>query len=221
VNIVNGLVTIVVLLALIVLLVLGALFPWTVLDTGIALLQQARVALEARWPLSYLIFLVVAILLVVLFVATLWFELRPKSRRTLSVSTAGGAEVEVDAKSVQQGLQARLIEIRDVLKVRPTVRGKRGGVDVLLELETSPDVDIPSKVDEVSLAAKELIQSRMGLTVSNLKVLIKHGPPGKWVPPAPAPVVTPESVYTPAVTAPGDYAAEEQPPADTPPQSQF
>lgn len=217
-NILNRIVSVILFLALIVVLVLGALFPWTVIDTAVATLQQLRTLLEARWPASYLVFLVVAIVLVLLFVATLWFELRPQSKRTLSVSTAGGAQVEVDANSVQKGLESRLTQIPNVYKVRPRVRGKRGSVDVMLELETAPEVDIPSKVDEVSMAAKELIQSRMGLNVANIKVLIKHGPPGKYVPPVvetvPGPVVTPVSV------PPVAPAAEPTTPTEIPPQAQ-
>ncbi|HOU23547.1 MAG TPA: alkaline shock response membrane anchor protein AmaP [Anaerolineae bacterium] len=213
-NILNRIVSVILFLALIVLLVLAAVVPWTVIDTAVATLQQARTLLEARWPLSYLVFLAVAIVLVLIFAATLWFELRPQSKKTLSVSTAGGAQVEVDANSVQKGLESRLIQIPNVYKVRPKVRGRRGGVDVTLELETAPEVDIPSKVDEVSMAAKELIQSRMGLNVSNIKVLIKHGPPGKYVEPVvqapPEPQVTPVAV--PPVAPPE--------PTETPPQAQ-
>lgn len=215
-NILNRLVSVILFLALIAILVLGALWPWTVIDTAVSTLQQLRALLEARWPLSYLVFLAAAILLVLLFAATLWFEVRPQSKKTLSVSTAGGAQVEVDAASVQKGLEGRLIQIPNVYKVRPKVRGKRGGVDVMLELETAPEVDIPSKVDEVTMAAKELIQSRMGLNVANIKVLIKHGPPGRYVPPVvetpPEPVITP---------VPVEPAAEPAAPTELPPQEQL
>lgn len=209
-NILNRIVSVILFLALIVVLVLGALWPWTAIDTAVATLQRLRTLLEARWPLSYLVFLAAAIVLVLLFAATLWFELRPQTKKTLSVSTAGGAQVEVDANSVQKGLESRLMQIPNVNKVRPKVRGKRGGVDVMLELETAPEVDIPSKVDEVSMAAKELIQSRMGLNVANIKVLIKHGPPGKYVPPV-------VETVTPPVVAP---EAEPAAPTETPPQPQ-
>ncbi|HNR97643.1 MAG TPA: hypothetical protein PKH89_11860, partial [Anaerolineae bacterium] len=59
-NILNRIVSVILFLALIVLLVLAAVVPWTVIDTAVATLQQARTLLEARWPLSYLVFLAVA-----------------------------------------------------------------------------------------------------------------------------------------------------------------
>jgi hypothetical protein len=73
-------------------------------------------------------------------------------------------------------------------------------VNVLLELETSPDVDIPSKVEEVSQAARELVESRMGLRVANLKVLVKHSTQARAasrapvVPSVPAPTVAAETL---------------------------
>ncbi|MBC7231687.1 MAG: alkaline shock response membrane anchor protein AmaP [Chloroflexi bacterium] len=187
-------------LLLVVLLIISAVVPNTVLERLIYTLQQAQDTLVTRWPMSYVFFLVVDVLLIFLLIVLLWLEVRPQAKKTLTVRTISGTQAEVSTASVAQGLQYRLNEISDVFKVRPVVRGKRGGVDVLLDIETSAEIDIPSKVEEVSQAARDLIEHKMGLKVAKIKVQLKQVPHGraKAAPPAPpAPQAMPPEAALP------------------------
>jgi hypothetical protein len=206
-NAFNRVVFILFILLVVAALIVAAVVPFTVLERLIYTLQEAQNVLEARWPWSYLVFLAAVILLVLLGLILLWLEVRPRTKKTVTVRTVGGTQAEVSTASVQQSLQQRISQLNDVYKVKPTVAGKGGGVDVLLELETPPDIDIPSKVDEVSQVARDLIESKMGLRVSKIKVQLKHGPYGKT--PSVAPVVTP--VVTPEVVVPVEPAPEVKP----------
>jgi hypothetical protein len=183
--------------------------PFTVLERVIYTLQQAQAVLQARWPWSYLVFLAVDIVLVLLALVFLWLEVRPQAKKTLMVRTVSGTQAEVSTASVQQALQQRVSQLGDVFKVRPTVTGRGGGVDVLLELETPPEIDIPAKVDEVSQVARDLVESRMGLRVSRVKVLLKHGPYGK-APPASS-VAPAMPIETPTAAVPEAPAPEIKP----------
>jgi len=218
-NAFNRVVFVLSILLLIALLIVTAVVPFTVLERLIYTLQQADSVLQARWPWSYLVFLAVVIVLVLLAIFLLWLEVRPRAKKTLMVRTISGTQAEVSTASVQQALQQRISQLPDVFKVRPTVSGKGGGVDVLLELETPAEIDIPAKVDEVSQAARDVVETRMGLSVSKVKVMLKHGPYGKSPPvasvaPAPAPAVTPEPVVT-------EPPAPEVKPAETEPYSKL
>ena len=45
-----------------------------------------------------------------------------------------------------------------------------------LDLETSPEVDVPTKTEEVCQVTKEAVEDKMGLTLRKVKVNIKHTP---------------------------------------------
>ena len=195
-NAFNRVVFILLILLLIALLIVTAVVPFTVLERLIYTLQQAYDVLQARWPWSYLVYLAAAILVILLILVLLWLEIRPRAKKTLTVRTVSGTQAEVSTASVQQALQQRVSQVGDVFKVKPTVTGKGGGVDVLLELETPPEIDIPAKVDEVSQVARDLIENKMGLRVSKVKVLLKHGPYGKTPPAATVAPATPVEVPT-------------------------
>lgn len=215
-NAFNRVVFILFILLLIAALLFAVIRPFTLLGNLIYTLQQGQSILEASWPWNYLVFLGLAILVILVSLILLWMEVRPRAQKTVMVRTVGGTQAEISTASVQQSLQQRIGQLSDVHKVRPTVTGKGGGVDVLLELETPAEIDIPSKVDEVSQVARDLIESKMGLRVSKIKVLLKHGAYAK-APPAAAPVVTP--VITPEVVLPAEPAPEPGP-VDTEPFGQ-
>ena len=195
-NAFNRVVFVLFILLLIALLIVTAVVPFTVLERVVYTLQQAQDVLQARWPWSYLVFLAADIVLVLLAIVLLWFEVRPRAKKTLMVRTVSGTRAEVSTASVQQALQQRISQLPDVFKVRPVVSGKGAGVDVLLELETPAEIDIPAKVDEVSQAARDVVETRMGLSVSKIKVLLKHGSHAKApsVAPAAIPTVAAETV---------------------------
>jgi hypothetical protein len=198
-NTFNRIMSVLLILLLIAVLIISAVVPFTVLERLIYTLQQAQDVLQVRWPWSYLVFLAVDIVLVLLALVLLWLEVRPQAKKTLTVRTVSGTQAEVSTASVQQALQQRVSQVGDVFKVRPTVTGKGGGVDVLLELETPPEIDIPAKVDEVSQVARDLVETRMGLRVSRVKVLLKHGPYSKAPPAASAAPAMPIEAPTAAV----------------------
>ncbi len=206
----NRIASVLLILLLVAVLIVSAVVPFTVLERLIYTLQRVQDILQARWPWSYLIFLAVDIVLVLLALVMLWLEVRPRAKKTLMVRTASGTQAEVSTASVQQALQQRVSQLGDVFKVRPTVTGKGGGVDVLLEVETPAGIDIPAKVDEVSQAARDVVESQMGLRVSKVKVLLKHGPHGK-APPAASVAPVPVPTVTPQVAVPEAPAPEVQP----------
>jgi hypothetical protein len=200
----NRVVVILGILLLTVLLIIAAVVPNTVLEDVLYTTQQAQDALLIGWPRSYVFFLAVDVILIFLLVVLLWFELRPAARKTVTIRSVSGAQAEVSTASVQQSLEYHISEIGDVIKVRPTVRGKRRGVDVVIDLETLPEIDIPAKMEEVSQAAREIVERKMGLKVANLKVRMRQARHGRaravGPTPAPPPMPTPTPPAMPTVT---------------------
>jgi uncharacterized alkaline shock family protein YloU len=178
-NMFNRAVVILGVLLLIVVLIIAAVVPDVVLERILYTTDLAKGFLEARRPTSYLLFLLVDVVLVLVFVAWLWFELKPRPRKAVSVRNVSGAKAEMSTDSVEHSLQNRLIEIGDVLKARPIVRGRRGKVDIHVDLETAPGIDVPAKTAEVAQAARDVVEGKMGLKIGSIKIHVKQAAYGR------------------------------------------
>jgi len=207
-NIFNRVLVILHILLLIALLIIAAVVPYTVLSRSLYAVQQAQAALQTRWPTSYVLFLAVAVLLVFFLILLLWLEIRPQTSNKVLIRNRDGTQTEVSTASLAESLRRSIDEIQDVFKVKCTVHGKRSGLDILLNLETTPEIDIPSKMQEVSQAARHLVEGKMGLKVANIKVQVKHAPYGSAKAPRPEPV-TELPVQVP------DSVSMEAPPAES------
>jgi hypothetical protein len=69
-----------------------------------------------------------------------------------------------------------LDQLADVITVVPVVRSRGGSVDVRLEIETAPDVDIALKTDEVVDATRTIIGQDLGLKLGRLDVRMRTAP---------------------------------------------
>ncbi|MBI3740609.1 MAG: hypothetical protein HY257_02485, partial [Chloroflexi bacterium] len=117
----------------------------------------------------------VAVSVFIIAILFLFLELhRPASKR-LQIQVAD-AKVEVTMDAITQRLEAAISDLADVLKVKPHVKasGKSGAVDVFLELETSAQVNVPNKTQEVITAAKQVLEEKMGLKVGKIQVKLDH-----------------------------------------------
>jgi uncharacterized alkaline shock family protein YloU len=103
-------------------------------------------------------------------------------------------------------VEHKVSQLDGVISVKPDIIGRRGGVEVELDLETSPDVDVPSKTEEICQVVKEAVEDKMGLKLRKVRANIKHTPfsVGPQVAPRqPAPYPTPELIIpeeTPPLT---------------------
>jgi hypothetical protein len=207
VNAFNRAVVILQIVLLIILLTVAAVVPNTVLSQMGYMVDQTQAALQLGWPRNYIIFLVVAIPLIFLLIVLLWLEIRPGTSNKVIVRGRDGTRTEVSTSSVAQSLRLHIDEIEDVFNVKSIVRGKRGGMEIRLGLETTPEIDIPAKMEEVSKAARDLIEGKMGLRIADIKVSVTQASYTGAKPPQPAPVTAPP-------VEPGDVVSMEQPPED-------
>jgi hypothetical protein len=165
------------------------------------MVEQAQSALQLGWPRSYIVFLVVAIPVLFLLIVLLWLEIRPATSNKVIVRGRDGTRTEVSTSSVAQSLRLHVDEIEDVFNVKSTIRGKRGGMDIRLNLETTPEIDIPAKMEEVSKAARELIEGKMGLRIADIKVNVRQASYAAAKTPRPEPLAEPPSAPADVVLA--------------------
>jgi len=161
----------------------------------------------AGWAFMTGVLLVVIALCLVL----LWLEFRRKVYKTVRVEKISGGEARVAIESVAQRVQYNLDQLPQVLSVKPRVAAKGRKMDILLDVETTQDVNIPAKTEELTQLTRSVIQEQMGLKLGKVVVTVRHAaiPPMERkrvpAPPPPVEIAQPEiasAVLPPEVSAP-------------------
>lgn len=106
----------------------------------------------------------------------LWLELRRPRKKTIRAQKLAGGEAHIAIDSIAQRLAYNIDQLSDVVKVSPYITSRGRGVDIDLLLETSPDIDVPMKTEEVLQVTREVVSERMGLRLGKVQVKIKHAP---------------------------------------------
>jgi hypothetical protein len=180
-NVLNRLLIVLLLLAIILLAVVIVIAPRQSVQVGeqalngmgqwVDLWQTPRF-----WPLFASGRVVIGGALVLLCILLLWLELRQPKKKTIRVQQVAGGEASIAVESIGQRLAYNIDQLPDVIRVAPDIKAKANKVDIALTLETSPDVDVPMKTEEVLQVAREVVEDRMGLKLGKVEVKIKHAP---------------------------------------------
>lgn len=144
------------------------------------LLAIAQTTLE-NWRLSnHANFIIaqatVGIAAVLIFSSLFALELWSTRKRGVRIRTADGGSAELDTASISRRLEWHLEQVAEVNRVIPTVRAKGGAVDVRLEIEVTPEVDIPMKTDEVVVLARDIVEEDIGLKLGKLDIHMRCAP---------------------------------------------
>jgi uncharacterized alkaline shock family protein YloU len=144
-------------------------------------LQQWLWNLDASLALvSPLILLVMgvalALLVDVVCAVLIWLEFRRRRPRAIRVQNVSGGQAELAVDSLARRLERSISRLEGVTSVKSNVWGRRGGVEVELGLETSPEVDVPTKTEEVCQVTRETVEDKMGLKLRKVRVNIKYAP---------------------------------------------
>ena len=118
----------------------------------------------------------VAIGAVLLFGFLLVLELWTARSYGVRIRTAQGGSAQLDTGSISRRLTWRLDQLAEIISVVPSVKSKGGSVDIRLEIETAPDVDVPMKTDEVVDVTRDIIEHDMGLKLGKLDVRMRYAP---------------------------------------------
>ncbi len=168
---------IVVLLLLLVIIVVSAVLV-AVPDLAISITQNGleNLAASLAQPLNRLIFSGGGLVIIIIAAFLIIAELRRPKRKAVKVAQVDGGEVEVATDSIARRLEYHVDKLADVTKVTPVVVSKGKGVEITLNLETSPEIDVPMKTEEVCQVAREVVEKSMGLVLDKIQVNIKHAP---------------------------------------------
>ncbi len=181
-NIFNRVVMVLLLLAAILVVAVVAIAPEPTLYLLAALFQQAHELTVqysqpgGGWALFAAGRVIVGGVIALLCLILLWLELRRPRRKTIRVEKMAGGEAHITTESIAQRLAYNIDRLPDVVKVSPHIIGRARQVDILLDLETSPEIDVPMKTEEVLQVTREVVSDRMGLKLGKVQVKIKHAP---------------------------------------------
>lgn len=125
---------------------------------------------------TWIVFTLMGMLLLVILLLLLYLEIRRPARGAVRILHVSGGEAEVSTDSIAQRLEHNIDQLAEVISVRPMVTARRGGVEAALDVETSPDIDVPSKTEEICQVAREVLEERMGLKLNKITVNIRHAP---------------------------------------------
>lgn len=176
----NRFVAIVLWFALLAGLLVAAIAPlqsiaW--LQTTLTELATWLTAVQAENPAYFIVGqAAVGIGAILILGALLFFEVLTLRRRGVRIRTVEGGSAELDTVSVERRLQWHLDQLADVITVVPTVCARGGSVDIRLEIEAAPDIDIPLKTDEVVGVTRDIIEQDMGLRLGKLDMQLRCAP---------------------------------------------
>ncbi|MFQ5594077.1 MAG: alkaline shock response membrane anchor protein AmaP [Anaerolineae bacterium] len=175
-NVFNRIIVILLLLVSVplLLLMIGVVaFPVQAADVFSALIGTLRDISTT----TKLLIIATSLLLLIADIALLWFELRrPATSRTVRIKQVTGGEAEMSTDSIEGRLAYNIDQLADIIRVTPTVSGRGKGVDVMLDVETRPDIDVPVKTEEVMAVARQVVEDRMGLELTRIRVNLRHAP---------------------------------------------
>lgn len=175
-NVFNRIVVILLLLfgiPLLLLLIGMVVFPVQAADVFSALIGGLRIISTT----TKLLIVLISLLLLIVDIVLLWLELRrPATTRGVRIKQVTGGEAEMATDSIEGRLAYNIDQLPDVIRVSPTVTGRGKGVEVLLDVETRPDIDVPAKTEEIMGVARQVIEERMGLELTRIRVNIRHAP---------------------------------------------
>ena len=149
------------------------IFPDSTITALLGSLSLARNFLRVQQQANSMNFLIgqvaVGIVVVFIFGTLLWLELWPHRQRGVRMKTVKGSSVELDTDSIARRLTWHLDQLADV-------KSRGNAVDIELEVETAPDIDVSMKTDEVVESTRDIIEEGMGLRLGKLDVRMRHLP---------------------------------------------
>lgn len=97
-------------------------------------------------------------------------ELFPQEPSIVALSSVQGGTAAITLSALLQGLKQELEQQTGLQAVRPSITSRRDGIDVQVELHAERDAQLSDRAEEVSQAARDLLEGKWGLKVKNVHV---------------------------------------------------
>jgi hypothetical protein len=136
----------------------------------------------SRW------FLPIGAAVLLLLLVLLYLEIRKPQHKAVHIQTQDGGYARLDIASVAQSVDYRVDELAGVRKVKTRISSRGKDIDVVVDLDTSPSVNIPVLTDQIIEMTHEIIEGQLGVRIHRRPVInIRHEPYPRGTMPTPAP----------------------------------
>ncbi len=122
----------------------------------------SRIEWYVRVPMGILFALTMDIIFILLIV----LEVRRPSRKAIRVEQMTGGEVTVSVASIADRLKYEVDLLSNVLRCKPKVSAKRGGIVIELDVETAAGINVPAKAEQIVEVAQQVVEEKMGLKLA-------------------------------------------------------
>ncbi|NLE44161.1 MAG: hypothetical protein GX620_05535 [Chloroflexi bacterium] len=119
-----------------------------------------------QWYVRLLFGILFALTLNVVFILLLISELRKPKAKAIQVEQISGGEVMVTVESIADRLKYEVDQLPGVLRVKPVVSAKRGGVVVDLDVEGAAGVNVLDSVAPIVDVVQDVVEGKMGLRLA-------------------------------------------------------
>jgi hypothetical protein len=166
-NTVNRVGLVLLLLLAIPLCTILLVFPMPTLE-AIGLQAAALLDFVSRlqWYVRLSLGILFAVALDIIFILLIVLEVRRPTPKAIRVKKAAGGEVQVSVGSIADRLKYEIDQLSNVLRTKPKVLAKRGGVVLELDVETAAEVDVPAKAEQIVETARRVVEEKMGLKLA-------------------------------------------------------
>jgi hypothetical protein len=119
---------------------------------------------------------VLAVIIDIVGAFILFLEIRRPRVRAIKVQKVSGGNAVVAVDSIAKRLSYHIDQLADVISVRPKIKAQGGGVAIDLDVEISPEIDIPMKDEEIRQVATQVVEEQMGLRLRGIRPSFRDGP---------------------------------------------
>jgi hypothetical protein len=166
-NVVNRVVIVILLLVAMALCTLVLVMPVPVFEV---IEQQSGTLAESlgdlEWYARVLPGVALAFVVNLVLLLLLVLEVRRPSRKAIRVEKTAGGEVQISVASIADRLRYEVDQLPGVLRTRPKVSGKRGGVVVEMDVETAAGINVPEEAEQIMQVARQVVEEGMGLKLA-------------------------------------------------------
>lgn len=207
-NVFNRIVMVLLLLAIIALVVVTLRWPFPTISVVRSFLDWAEARINVyTWPLMLAGGILIGLLCLLLII----LELRRPRRKMVPIRKISGGKAFLLTESVARRLGWYIGRLSDISRITPMVRARGSGVDVRIDLEIAPQVNVPMKTEEVLAVVREQVEDKMGLKLRRAQVQVRSASFPKEPAVITAPAPPPPPPVAPAPSAPPTEELEQPP----------
>lgn len=127
----------------------------------------ARVALGILFALAWTVLCILFLIL----------ELRRPRPKMVRLEKVGGGEVEVSLGTVAEHVVYEVDQLPGVLRARPRIWARKGGVVIEVEVDIAGDVEVPARAAQVVEVVRRVVVEKVGVKLAQPpKVRLRAAP---------------------------------------------